>query len=471
MTSSTQRLPQHISPEMGRSVFPRQQQERSSSFSGSSNNSPLRLVSASLLFLLVIAQLPSLVQSAPLGSLSVAFDVRPGHVIGQLDWRGSGQRSLVVEPAALSKHFTVMQQQGVLVTSQRIDELAGWLVPLTVQHKSPTGQTWTEKVKVYVEHGSEAVAFVNQPYVGYVDENLPPNTEISGLDNLRAAVEKFPYGCFVSVQGGDQEYFSVKYSTGDNFKLVSRMMFDREVHPTYYVYLSAKCPGNKEVGAYVRIDIADINDNKPFFEQESYNVVLSSAPKPTDSIVQVSAIDMDYGNQIQYSIEDDAADLFRIDPNFGTVTVAHPHELRPMTYEFKVIAIDQAGHRSPPANVRVQGPFAEEDGGEAPMLLRVVERFRRAVRDPREFVVDRNWEGDLFYVADTENPVAEERYSFMDIDQPEGLEMNSLDGLVSRGVGHAWNASVDMFEFTVNVTRTDNPDCKYKRLLTDVVFP
>ena len=74
-----------------------------------------------MLFLLL---LPGMVFSAPVGHISVPFDAQPGHVVKQLDWL-FGQSSLVKEPSLLSKHFTVMNQ-GVLVTSQRVTELAGW---------------------------------------------------------------------------------------------------------------------------------------------------------------------------------------------------------------------------------------------------------------------------------------------------------------------------------------------------------
>ena len=107
--------------------------------------------------------LPVAVFSAPVGHISIPFDARPGHVIKKLDWL-EGQRSLVEKQSLLSKHFTVMNQ-GVLVTSQRITELAGWRIPLKIEH-SKNGQTWSEEVRMYIEQGSEMVTFENQPYSG-----------------------------------------------------------------------------------------------------------------------------------------------------------------------------------------------------------------------------------------------------------------------------------------------------------------
>ena len=54
---------------------------------------------------------------------------------------------------------------------------------------------------MYIEQGFEMVTFENQPYSGYIEENTPHGSEIQGLENVKKSVQKFPYGCVVSITG------------------------------------------------------------------------------------------------------------------------------------------------------------------------------------------------------------------------------------------------------------------------------
>ena len=47
--------------------------------------------------------------------------------------------------------------------------------------------------------------------------------------------------------------------------------------------------------AYVRVDLLDINDNRPVFYPVSYAVSLSSQSAPGTSVVKVTALDPDTG--------------------------------------------------------------------------------------------------------------------------------------------------------------------------------
>ncbi|KAM3671958.1 protocadherin-23 [Ammospiza maritima maritima] len=71
---------------------------------------------------------------------------------------------------------------------------------------------------------------------------------------------------------------------------------DREGDPTTYDLLAkATDGGGLSAQAFVRIEIEDINDNQPVFEQDTYVTSISSHTQPGTEIINVAATDRDSG--------------------------------------------------------------------------------------------------------------------------------------------------------------------------------
>lgn len=122
---------------------------------------------------------------------------------------------------------------------------------------------------------------------------------------------------------------------------------DFETTPKYLLTLRAT---DAVSGIYsdvqVIIDVEDVNDNPPMFNQPSYNTSISEASPPGMSVLQVRATDRDTKatQYIQYHIVGNTTSHFQIDANDGTIYVKQPldHEVKKEHY-FTVMATD-GGH-------------------------------------------------------------------------------------------------------------------------------
>ncbi|XP_070192612.1 cadherin EGF LAG seven-pass G-type receptor 2-like isoform X2 [Littorina saxatilis] len=105
---------------------------------------------------------------------------------------------------------------------------------------------------------------------------------------------------------------------------------DRETHDSYQLLIRAVDQGDlrerKSSTATVNITITDENDNRPLFSQESYTVSIreDATPSAADPIVQVTATDLDLGQnaQIHYVLSGNNHEKFTIDENTGEIFLA-----------------------------------------------------------------------------------------------------------------------------------------------------
>ncbi|VEN39451.1 unnamed protein product [Callosobruchus maculatus] len=121
--------------------------------------------------------------------------------------------------------------------------------------------------------------------------------------------------------------FKVKSDTGD---ICIRAPLDYETRSVYEFPVTATDRGGLSTTAIVKIQVTDVNDNRPTFYPTEYNVSLreggawSSATAP---VVVVAATDPDSGRfgALTYKIvAGNDAGLFRIDKNTGEIFVSRP---------------------------------------------------------------------------------------------------------------------------------------------------
>jgi hypothetical protein len=78
--------------------------------------------------------------------------------------------------------------------------------------------------------------------------------------------------------------------------------------------------------ATLTVSLTDVNDNSPHFEQETYTATVSETASAGQLITTIVASDMDsgvFGDQgIRYALNGTGAELFKVDPFTGTITVA-----------------------------------------------------------------------------------------------------------------------------------------------------
>uniref|UniRef100_A0A7N8Y4D4 Cadherin domain-containing protein n=1 Tax=Mastacembelus armatus TaxID=205130 RepID=A0A7N8Y4D4_9TELE len=134
-------------------------------------------------------------------------------------------------------------------------------------------------------------------------------------------------------------------------EMVLQKQLDREDVPHLYLKLIAVDGGNPQKSGTVNIEInvLDVNDNAPVFNQSVYKAtVIENAAKGT-SIVKVNATDADSGSNgyITYSISNvksNIADLLSIDEVSGTLFVSGAIDFeKDKKYELRIDAKDQGG--------------------------------------------------------------------------------------------------------------------------------
>ncbi|XP_032666091.1 protein dachsous isoform X2 [Odontomachus brunneus] len=146
--------------------------------------------------------------------------------------------------------------------------------------------------------------------------------------------------------GLESEQLLVHSETGD---ICVRSPLDREVAPYLELPVIATDRGGLSTIAIVRIQVTDVNDNRPIFEPRKYNVTLRSDAM-SGPILKLVATDLDAGDfgQVTYHISSgNEAAAFRIDRSTGELHVARPNLLSlPMLHQLNVTATDSAGLKS-----------------------------------------------------------------------------------------------------------------------------
>ncbi|XP_040470292.1 protocadherin-23 [Falco naumanni] len=98
---------------------------------------------------------------------------------------------------------------------------------------------------------------------------------------------------------------------------------DREEDPTTYdLLVKATDGGGLSAQAFVRIEIEDINDNQPVFEQAVYVASISSHTQPGTEIVNVVATDRDlgiYGTVTYELVPGEFSSFFTVDTSTGII--------------------------------------------------------------------------------------------------------------------------------------------------------
>lgn len=150
-----------------------------------------------------------------------------------------------------------------------------------------------------------------------------------------------------------------------DLRLVLLHELDRETEDLYELQLLAFDAGHPPLTGTLSIDIniIDVNDNIPRFENRSYVVSLSENLPVGSTVVRVHAVDPDEGPngrvRYQFSRRTQAAlqgtddDVFSIDPQSGDIVLLRPvSDLGRATFSLAVIAEDE-GENSVPVMVPV----------------------------------------------------------------------------------------------------------------------
>lgn len=163
------------------------------------------------------------------------------------------------------------------------------------------------------------------------------------------------------ISGNDRNLFWINPNTGIIY-LMEEVDLEEEALPgnSFALQIEARQRDSpiKRAVARVEIEVADLNDNRPEFEVEFYNISIVENLPSGFSVLQVNAIDRDQGENADflYMISDEVPEgAFLIDPRTGWITV-RDQELLDREVRNKISLTIQAIEKAEPFGTKNQDP-------------------------------------------------------------------------------------------------------------------
>ncbi|XP_043395856.1 cadherin-19 isoform X2 [Chelonia mydas] len=222
--------------------------------------------------------------------------------------------------------FTIDEYTGTIHVTQKLDREEKPFYTLRAQAINRNTQLPVEPESEFIikvqDINDHEPKFLDGPYEATVPEMSPEGTsviQVTATDGDDPAYGNSARLLYSILQG--QPYFSVEPKTGV-IRISSQM--DRETKEQYFVIIQAKDMVGQMGGfsgtATVTINLSDINDNKPKFQQKFYYMNISEAAPAGSTIGKIMAEDSDIGENaaMNYVIEGNESLVFDIITNNET---------------------------------------------------------------------------------------------------------------------------------------------------------
>ncbi|KAI9558984.1 hypothetical protein GHT06_015773 [Daphnia sinensis] len=157
------------------------------------------------------------------------------------------------------------------------------------------------------------------------------------------------YGIVDSPRNEGKDYFEINEQTGEIF---TKVVFDREKQAAYALEVEARdgAPSARPnsnglpntVTKFIRIGIADKNDNPPYFDKTHYEAEVDENEDIQHTVLTVTAKDLDESSKIRYEItRGNLGGAFAVKNMTGAIYVAGPldYETR-KRYDLTLVASD-----------------------------------------------------------------------------------------------------------------------------------
>uniref|UniRef100_A0A8C4Y885 Cadherin 19 n=1 Tax=Gopherus evgoodei TaxID=1825980 RepID=A0A8C4Y885_9SAUR len=222
--------------------------------------------------------------------------------------------------------FTIDEYTGTIHVTQKLDREEKPFYTLRAQAINRNTQLPVEPESEFIikvqDINDQEPKFLDGPYEATVPEMSPEGTsviQVTATDRDDPAYGNSARLLYSILQG--QPYFSVEPKTGV-IRISSQM--DRETKEQYFVIIQAKDMVGQMGGfsgtTTVTINLSDINDNKPIFQQKFYYMNISEAAPVGSTIGKIMAEDSDIGENaaMNYVIEGQESLVFDIITNNET---------------------------------------------------------------------------------------------------------------------------------------------------------
>ncbi|XP_021795461.2 protocadherin beta-8 [Papio anubis] len=273
-----------------------------------------------------------------------------------LEQREFSRRGVRVVSRGNKLHLQLNQETGDLLLNEKLDreDLCGHTEPCALHFQvlleSPF-EFFQAELQV-IDINDHSPVFLDKEMLVKVSESSPPGTTFplknaEDLDVGQNNIENY----IIS----PNSYFRVltrKRSDGRKYpELVLDKALDREAEAELRLTLTALDGGSppRSGTAQVYIEVLDVNDNAPEFEQPFYRVQISEDSPIGFLVVKVSATDVDTGvnGEISYSLfqaSDEISKTFKVDSLTGEIELKKQLDFEKLqSYEVNIEARDAGG--------------------------------------------------------------------------------------------------------------------------------
>ncbi|XP_074530805.1 uncharacterized protein LOC141793834 [Halichoeres trimaculatus] len=192
------------------------------------------------------------------------------------------------------KVFSLDSRTGEIKVKGTLDFESNSKYEMRIDAKDGYGLSSDSKVMIEItDVNDNAPVIYLKSLTNPIPENVSPGTEV-GIINVQDRDSETNRQVRCSIQ--QNVPFKLVPSIKNYYSLVSTGQLDREVVPDYNITISATDEGSPPLSSSksVQLSVADINDNPPVFEEQSYSACVSENNKPGSTLCSVSARDPDW---------------------------------------------------------------------------------------------------------------------------------------------------------------------------------
>ncbi|XP_029959818.1 protocadherin gamma-A11-like isoform X30 [Salarias fasciatus] len=194
----------------------------------------------------------------------------------------------------VKKIFSIDRKVGDIRVIGAVDYETATSFEIRVKAKDGLGLSSYAKVIISITDVNDNAPVLNvKSLTNPIPENIPPGTEV-GIINVQDRDSEKNRQVSCSLQQGVP--FKLVPSIKNYYSLVSTGQLDREVVSDYNITITATDEGSPPLSSSksVQLSVADINDNPPVFEEESYSAYVSENNKAGSTLCSVAARDPDW---------------------------------------------------------------------------------------------------------------------------------------------------------------------------------
>ncbi|XP_039670042.1 protocadherin beta-15-like isoform X35 [Perca fluviatilis] len=192
------------------------------------------------------------------------------------------------------KLFLLDEKTGDISVTGDIDYEEGSKYEVFVEAKDGYGLSSEAKVIIDItDVNDNAPVIYLKSLTNPIPENVSPGTEV-GIINVQDRDSENNRHVRCSIQ--QNVPFKLVPSIKNYYSLVTTGQLDRELVSDYNITITATDEGSPPLSSSktVQLSVADINDNPPVFEEQSYSAYVTENNKPGSTLCSVTARDPDW---------------------------------------------------------------------------------------------------------------------------------------------------------------------------------